>query len=191
MTHTKGREGCVGVSVLELECGGCYLSWKVVLLVVPCQLMMAPKEKSCRERKPPRAQEGLMSQKWCSCPSFFGGGSRSLWSPWSVLTNGLEGQRKEFWKRQNRKKGRQEIFLDQNSSKFLAPPPLKVLIIPRLVALAKAKSVLCPIDHPVLFPQESMTSSLMKFTDNPGSRDFLHCFSLLMSSRPAWLILSH
>ena len=74
-------------------------------------------------------------------------------SPWSVLTNGLEGQRKEeFWKRQDRKKGRQEIFLDQNSSKFLAPPPPKVLIIPRLVALAKAKSVLCPIDHPVSLP---------------------------------------
>jgi len=60
--------------------------------------------------------------------------------------------KKNFGKDRTEKKGRQEIFLDQNSSKFLAPPPLKVLIIPRLVALAKAKSVLCPIDHPVSLP---------------------------------------
>jgi len=51
MTHTKGREGCIRVSALELECGRCYLSWRVVLLVCPL-----PADDGTQRKEPQRKE---------------------------------------------------------------------------------------------------------------------------------------
>lgn len=96
------------------------------------------------------------------------------------------GQRKRNWRKDRTgKKRRQDVFLPQNSSKFLEKSSLNQ----RLAALAKTKHIgFVAWNIRFLFPQESQTSFLMKLTDNSRWVASLLGLGTFVSTSPAQLV---